>query len=219
MRFMLCLIPFWIFASLPNYPGIQELSSAPRVYFIPNFLSEKECDYLIELAKPNLVKSAVVNEEGGGTKADYRRNSEGAWFPSSPSDKILQMIERRIVDLTGVPQSHGEALHVLHYGIGGEYQPHYDYFNMNTKGGIEQCIRGGQRIASCIMYLNTPAAGGETIFPQAKLSIVPKKGAALLFYNCLPTGEVDPLTLHGGAPVKGGEKWIMTKWIRTGEFR
>jgi prolyl 4-hydroxylase len=26
--------------------------------------------------------------------------------------------------------------------------------------------------------------------------------------------QLDPLTLHGGAPVLAGDKWIMTKWMR-----
>jgi len=30
--------------------------------------------------------------------------------------------------------------------------------------------------------------------------------------------ELDPLTLHGGAPVLDGEKWIMTKWVRERAF-
>ena len=53
---------------------------------------------------------------------------------------------------------------------------------------------------------------------MAKISVTPKKGSAVLFYNCLPTGEVDGLSLHGGAPVIAGEKLIATKWIREGEF-
>ena len=26
-------------------------------------------------------------------------------------------------------------------------------------------------------------------------------------------------TLHGGAPVEAGEKWVATKWLREGEFK
>jgi prolyl 4-hydroxylase len=69
------------------------------------------------------------------------------------------------------------------------------------------------------MYLHTTEEGGETIFPRANVSVKPIKGNAVLFYNCLPSGQEDTLSLHGGAPVKKGEKWIATKWLRSGVFR
>lgn len=106
----------------------------------------------------------------------------------------------------------------LHYGIGGEYKPHYDYFDPSTPGGLYHYNRGGQRVASFIVYLNTPEAGGETVFPKAKLRVKPEKGKALLFYNVDPEGKEDPMSFHGGAPVIAGEKWIITRWLRQGEF-
>ena len=141
------------------------------------------------------------------------------FFPQFPQDPVLRRVEQRIADLTGIPVPHGEAMQVLWYQVGAEYAPHYDYFSPSTPGGVAALSRGGQRLATFIMYLNTPEAGGETIFPKANLSVTPKKGAALLFYNCLPSGETDPLTLHGGAPVKKGEKWIATKWLHGMPFR
>ncbi|HSX13502.1 MAG TPA: 2OG-Fe(II) oxygenase, partial [Chlamydiales bacterium] len=85
-------------------------------------------------------------------------------------------------------------------------------------GGNECARYGGQRVATVVMYLNSTEAGGETIFPCANISVTPKKGDAVLFYNLKPTGEVDPHSLHGGSPVIAGEKWIMTKWIREKAF-
>jgi prolyl 4-hydroxylase len=74
-------------------------------------------------------------------------------------------------------------------------------------------------MATLIMYLNSTEKGGETIFPDANVAITPKKGNAVLFYNCLPCGKEDPLTLHGGSPVVQGEKWIATKWIHLEEVK
>lgn len=174
---------------------------------------------MIELSRPHLIASKVVDEQNKGETSDPRRNSRGYFIPHNGNDRILNDIEKRIASITGMPKENGENLHVLCYGIGGEYQPHYDYFNAGTPGGNEQLSRGGQRVASLIMYLNNPTAGGETIFPRANISVTPKKGDAVLFYNCTPNGAVDPNSLHGGAPVKAGEKWIMTRWIRQGEFK
>lgn len=64
------------------------------------------------------------------------------------------------------------------------------------------------------MYLNTPARGGATIFPEAHFEVAAVKGNAVFFSYDRP----HPMTrtLHGGAPVLEGEKWILTKWLRAG---
>ena len=76
--------------------------------------------------------------------------------------------------------------------------------------------RGGQRVATLIMYLAEPVAGGATVFPQLGLQVAPKLGQAVFFSYVAP--EPASLSLHGGAPVLEGEKWIATKWLRQGEF-
>ncbi len=65
-----------------------------------------------------------------------------------------------------------------------------------------------------MVYLNTPESGGQTHFPLAGLSIAPKKGKAILFYNVDDLGHIDEMSLHAGRPVVDGEKWIITRWLR-----
>ncbi len=62
----------------------------------------------------------------------------------------------------------GEGLQVLRYGPGAEYRPHYDYFDPEQPGTPAILKRGGQRVASLVMYLNTPTRGGATTFPDAQ---------------------------------------------------
>lgn len=199
---------------------IETLSLSPKVMLIHNFLSDDECEYLIREATPNLERAVVVDSEGinsDGLIVEHR-TSDGA-FLYNYDDRIVHRIEKRIAKLTEIPIANGEPIQVLHYKEGGEFKPHHDYFDVSTPGGQECVESGGQRFASLVMYLNTPAKGGETVFPEADLKVVPKKGDALLFYNCLSDGETDPMSLHGGAPVVEGEKWIANKWIRIGEYR
>ena len=195
------------------------LSEKPMIVMIYDFLTVEECDKIIELARPHLKRSTVVDEGAGGSKVHGARTSEGMFLTNHAHEKIVRSVERKLSSLTGIEKGRGEAIQVLRYGIGAEYKPHYDYFAPHSKGGLEQLKRGGQRVATVIMYLNTVEAGGETVFPMAKVSVKPVKGNAVLFYNTLPTKEIDTLTLHGGAPVVAGEKWIATKWFREGEFR
>ena len=38
-------------------------------------------------------------------------------------------------------------------------------------------------------------------------------GDAVLFYSLDADLKINPRALHGGCPVKKGEKWVATKWI------
>ena len=55
-------------------------------------------------------------------------------------------------------------MQVMRYKRGEKYEPRYDYFtdSVNT-------IRGGNRVATVLLYLTDVAVGGETVFPLAKV--------------------------------------------------
>lgn len=78
---------------------------------------------------------------------------------------------------------------------------------------------GGQRLVTALMYLSTPEAGGETVFPasatqtpraglsdcvQSGLAHKPVKGDLLLFYALRPDGTEDDTSLHGSCPTLKG---------------
>ncbi len=215
MIFRLLLLSFLWISSLSAYT-IETLSEMPRIYLIKSFLSDKECEHIKRKAKPSLKRSKVVAHDGSKVVSESR-TSDGMWFPASPKDKLLRKIEKRIEELTEIPRENGEAFQVLRYQVGGEFKPHHDYFASN-KAWDRQTGRGGQRIATLIIYLHDTPEGGATIFPRAEIEVQPIKGQALLFYDCLPNGVEDPLSFHGGAPVLAGEKWIMTKWLHERDF-
>lgn len=199
---------------------IEVLNWNPRIILLHDFLNTTECAHLISQAAPKLERSETINEESGGEgKIIDERTSQGMFFDERGSDSIIKRIEEKISHLTMMPVKYGEIIQVLRYGPGEEFKPHYDYFDSESIGGKEALQNGGQRMATLIMYLNSVEKGGETIFPQIGLKITPKKGNAVLFYNCRPDGKEDPLTLHGGAPVVQGTKWIATKWIHLGEVQ
>lgn len=196
------------------HANIEVLSWSPRIFIFRNFLSEYECDYMIAKSRPHLAPSMIVDSNRPNRNAlDSRRKSESMFFAKAHNDPVLSEIEKRISLLTLIPMDNAEALQVVHYHVGGEYQPHYDYFDKNTVGGASQLNRGGQRIASFLMYLNNPEMGGCTIFPKVGIEVQPVKGDALLFFDCNVDGVEDPMTFHGGAPVLQGEKWLATKWL------
>ena len=186
---------------------------SPRVVLFGNLLSGEECDLLVSLSRDKLERSSVVNASTGAYDIHPHRTSSGTYFRRGENE-LLQRLERRIAELVECPVEQGEPIQVLHYEPGGEYKPHYDYFDPAHPGNQEVLAQGGQRIATLIMYLNDVTCGGSTVFPEVGLNVLPHKGHAVYFAYCDDAGALDVRTLHGGSPVKSGEKWIATKWFR-----
>ncbi|WP_042887272.1 2OG-Fe(II) oxygenase [Cupriavidus necator] len=200
-----------------DIPILFRLAS-PRIRLFQQLLTDEECDALVALSRGRLARSPVVNPDTGDENLIDARTSMGAMFQVG-EHALIERIEARIAAVTGVPAEHGEGLQILNYKPGGEYQPHFDYFNPQRPGEARQLSVGGQRIATLVIYLNTPEAGGATAFPRVGLEVAPVQGNAVYFSYLLPDGKLDDRTLHAGLPVASGEKWIATKWLRERPYR
>lgn len=188
----------------------------PRIVLLGEFLSPDECAALIADAAPRMTRSlTVTTETGDGLEVNAHRTSDGMFFQRGESP-LLQRIEARMARLLNWPIVNGEGLQVLHYRPGAEYKPHYDYFDPAKPGTNNILARGGQRVATLVIYLNTPEKGGGTSFPDAQLVVAAQRGNAVFFGYDRP--HPDTRSLHGGAPVIAGDKWIATKWLREREF-
>lgn len=187
----------------------------PRVVVFGGLLTDAECDELVALSRPRLVRSETVVNETGGSEVNTARTSEGMFF-NRGENALCQRIEKRIGALLNWPVKNGEGLQVLHYRPGAEYKPHHDYFDPVHSGTPTILARGGQRVGTLVIYLNTPEKGGGTTFPDVGVEVAPVKGNAVFFSYHAPHASTK--TLHGGAPVIEGEKWVATKWLREGAF-
>ena len=187
----------------------------PRVVVFGDLLSGEECEQLIELAKPRLARSLTVATKTGGEEVNADRTSNGMFFQRGESE-LVRRIEQRIARLVNWPEENGEGLQILQYGPGAEYKPHYDYFDPVEPGTPTILKRGGQRVGTLVMYLAEPEKGGGTVFPDVHLEVSPKRGNGVFF--SYDRAHPSTRTLHGGAPVLEGEKWIATKWLRERRF-
>jgi prolyl 4-hydroxylase len=187
----------------------------PRVVVFGGLLSDEECAQLIELAKPRLARSLTVATKTGGEEVNADRTSNGMFFQRGENE-LVRRIEQRIAKLVNWPEENGEGLQILQYGPGAEYKPHYDYFDPAEPGTPTILRRGGQRVGTIVMYLAEPQKGGGTIFPDVHMEVAPKRGNAVFF--SYERAHPSTHTLHGGAPVLAGEKWIATKWLRERRF-
>ncbi|XP_051117857.1 probable prolyl 4-hydroxylase 6 [Andrographis paniculata] len=204
---------------------VIHLSWNPRIFLYKGFLSHKECDHLINLAKDKMQRSLVVDDETGQSMESTVRTSSGMFLKKSQDD-VVSTIENRIGAWTFLPSENGENLQILHYEYGQQYEPHFDVLPDEVDADF-----GGHRTATVLMYLSDVAAGGETVFPDSPMkhrqlkgddwsdcakqgfAVKPSKGDALLFFSLHPNGTTDPMSLHGSCPVIKGDKWSATKWI------
>jgi len=196
---------------------VQVLQSMynPRIIVFGDLLSDDECAELIELATPRLARSLTVAAKTGGEEVNADRTSNGMFFQRGENELVARL-EERIGRLLNWPVENGEGLQILHYTPCTEYKPHYDYFDPKEPGTPTILKRGGQRVGTLVMYLAEPGKGGGTTFPDVHLEVFPKRGHGVFFSYDRP----HPMTrtLHGGAPVIAGEKWIATKWLRERRF-
>ncbi len=206
--------PLFIDAGDRRVRVLQTMQS-PRLVVFGELLSMQECDTLIADARRRLARSLTVETKSGGEMLNIDRTSDGMFFERGETE-LVQRIEARIARLLNWPLENGEGLQVLRYAPGAQYRPHYDYFDPTQPGTPSILQRGGQRVATLVMYLGEPAHGGATTFPDVGLAVAPHRGSAVFFSYDQP----DPATrtLHGGAPVLAGEKWVATKWLREREF-
>lgn len=191
-----------------SLPAEELLSERPRVLRIRGFLSAAECDFLVQTAEPWLTPSLVVDPHSGQMVQNPVRTSDAMVFPWIAESPAIHAFNRRIAAATATAPAQGEPLQVLRYRGGQQYRPHLDSVSGDPN----------QRILTALVYLNDGYAGGDTQFVRTGLTVSGAKGDALIFANALPDGRADPEALHAGLPVRSGEKYLASRWIRARPF-
>ncbi|XP_067876566.1 prolyl 4-hydroxylase subunit alpha-1-like isoform X2 [Heterodontus francisci] len=197
----------------------QDEWDKPRIIRYIDIISDQEIERVKALAKPRLKRATVHDPVTGQLTVATYRVSKSAWL-SEYEDLVISRINRRIQDLTGLDVSTAEELQVANYGVGGQYEPHFDFGRKDEPDAFKE-LGTGNRIATWLFYMSDVAAGGATVFPEVGAAVWPQKGTAVFWYNLFPSGEGDYSTRHAACPVLVGNKWVSNKWIheRGQEFR
>jgi prolyl 4-hydroxylase len=206
----------------------------PRVFSINNFLSDEECNALIALAQIQGLEPSTIHAGGQNTQPSrdrFTRSSSNTWL-SRDTANVTDVIYRRAAKLLRIDESllqkpfigdeyheheHSlaESLQVLRYQAEEEYKAHHDFT-------YPPAFRRHQptRFATILFYLNDDFEGGQTVFPRAVnaqyhegVTVEPQKGKAVLFYNMLPDGNMDDLSMHASQKVLQGEKYLANLWV------
>ncbi len=196
-------------------PQSMTLSSSPRIVAVADMAGAQLCDWVIARARGKLMAAATSDRLSG---QDYivssARTNSTCDFRGAEGDLVLQTLRARIAALTGMRLDGFESIHVLHYGVGQEFQPHLDAtLDSSAPDYPARYAAGQQRVLTFLLALNDDFDGGETEFPLIGLRWKPRRGRGLLFWNVDPDGAIDRRTFHAGRPVTRGEKWMLSQWI------
>jgi len=206
--------------------SVDSVVGSPKLAVLSGLLSIAECEALIAEAGASMAPSLVIDEHNVDTTVHDTRTSSGMYFVPG-SSAVADAVQRRIMSVIGLPVDRAEPLQVLRYGPGQEYVAHFDYFDDDVHDDVDPTGDAspttvslyGQRVATMICYLSEVEVGGATVFPEVGFEVRPLPGRAVYFTYVGADREVDPMSLHGGAPVQEGEKWILTQWCRERPYR
>eukprot|EP00292_Cryptomonas_paramecium_P008403 CAMPEP_0113691782 /NCGR_PEP_ID=MMETSP0038_2-20120614/18677_1 /TAXON_ID=2898 /ORGANISM="Cryptomonas paramecium" /LENGTH=279 /DNA_ID=CAMNT_0000613535 /DNA_START=30 /DNA_END=866 /DNA_ORIENTATION=+ /assembly_acc=CAM_ASM_000170 len=197
---------------------IETISTHPRIFIIHNLITLQECEHLINLGFQKGLEPALITPYGTHTLVESStRTNKQAWLEFG-QDSVVTRIEKTLAEITNTDPVNGENLQILHYNQSQQFLKHHDYFDPATDPP-QNFAKGGNRLATAVIYLKAAEQGGETDFVRLGFKLAAAPGDALLFYNLHPRCDgtrpecVDPATEHAGLPPLAGDKWVATKWI------
>lgn len=183
---------------------------SPEIVLFRGILSDSEIQRIKELAIPRLNRATIQDPNTGELRvADYRI-SKSAWLKYE-SDETLMTIKRKTEDASGLTLDTAEELQVANYGLGGHYEPHFDFAREDEDKFSD--LGTGNRIATMLYYISNVEAGGATVFTYAEAAIKPSKGDGAFWFNLKRSGAGDYSTRHAACPVLAGTKWVSNIWI------
>lgn len=185
------------------------LSTDPHVELVVGLFTAAQCRYLQLLADPWLEPAMIYATTGEGMR-DPHRDSDNMVITPMTEDLIVQSVNRTIAAASATDVGWGEPLHILRYRPGQQYRPHHD---AHAFVPLEK-----RRIATALLYLNDGYDGGETHFPELDITVRGAVGDLLIFRNLDVQGQPDLRLIHAGLPIKAGEKWLATRWIRGSDY-
>lgn len=198
---------------------IKILNGTPLLKTVDNFLSSEICQKIIEYAEPILVDSKIIGQDGSAIIQQEIRQSKITSLQKDDLEIIQKELFEKVSLFTGFDSERFEKITIHRYQEGEGFKLHQDYFIdyddiESQEKHVERCKFGGNRVSTIIIYLNDVEAGGETWFPWINKGVPPKQGKLLQFNYDYSEWLPNIQTQHLALPVKSGEKWILTVWVR-----
>lgn len=201
--------------ALLRAPPLTRVKESPAIALIEGLATPAMCRWLIRKGQTRLAPAMVGDYATGQWVKDPIRTGLAAGFGLADTDVVLVMTQKRLELASGLLVRQQEAPHVLSYEAGQEYKAHFDFLLPNEPAFKHIIDAMGQRVATCLTWLNDDYEGGETAFLKIDWKHRGKAGDSMLFLNVRTSDkQPDPMTLHAGTPVISGRKWLLSQWVR-----
>jgi len=195
-------------------PAADVLNESPAIHVVRGFAPPHLASWLIKAAQGRLQAGLVHDSKTGAATQHTMRTAETASMNILAKDMVVLVMQERAARATCVPVANHEPPNVISYQPGQQFEPHYDYVDPAIPHFQLELMLQGQRVITCVTYLNDAFDGAATEFPRLNRSFKGGVGDVLIFHNVTPDGRVDPRTLHAGRPPTRGRKWVLSQWLR-----
>jgi prolyl 4-hydroxylase len=199
----------------------ETMPALPWVVSIDGFLSEEECEKLIELGESiGYVRSTEYDSDDTSkhTISEGRTSYNTFCMEGCDDDPVVKGVIERMTKLTGIPCNNYEYLQLVRYETGQFYVEHHDLAPIHYTSSF------GPRILTFFLYLNDATSGleigGGTAFRYLNFTATPKKGMALVWPSMMDNLEgIDDWTWHMALPVEKGVKYGANVWIHLRDYQ
>src|SRR5690606_2044035 len=152
-------LPYWLQAAAQEllHDNVRRVSALAPL---------SVCTWLIGRARGRLQPALVYDAVSRENQIHEMRTNTMAMFDYSTFDVVQFLVQSRMSLTCGYPMQHFEAPMVLHYAVGQQITPHFDFIDAKAADYAEQIREVGQRMITFLLYLNEDYQGGETTFPE-----------------------------------------------------
>lgn len=209
---------------LPSFTEFRVLHMDPLVLAIDDFFTHAECDRYVDMSLQGSSAGTTLQSQSptvGKDASSRSQRTSTTWYHYYKNAPELIAKATKLMGLSSMHQ--WEEPQTVRYRRSERFTWHLD-----ALGPAEiRPSKGGQRIATLLVYLTDLATGdgGATMFRDLKspvgdrLAVVPRKGSALLFFPA--AGGIDNVpfdirTLHCGQAISEraqNDKWIAQLWL------
>ena len=214
--------------------NVTTVARSPPIVRIERFLSDAECDYLMDMHAPVLTSCFPGLPEplvfwlgpwaATGSPRVCREMNMGTIPKHAPGNEMLRAVNDRMDSLVKhmKPPDRSPAMdfQLVQYRRGGKFRAHQDSW-VGDSGSTAMPL-------TMMVFLNEPEEGGKTVFPHAGtdgigVEVQPRKGELLVWTSCPEHaarsengGTIWPASLqstHAGSRLTNGDKWILNRFF------
>jgi hypothetical protein len=175
--------------------------------------------WLIGRAQGRLQPALVYDSVDRRVEVHQMRTNTMAMYDYATLDVVQFLVQARMARTCGYAIQHFELPTILHYDVGEQITPHFDFIDARAGDYARQIGEMGQRMITFLLYLNDAYEGGETTFPELGIVHRGTAGDGLFFINAHPDLSPDRRMLHTGSPPTAGEKWVLTQFVSSRALR